>query len=282
VGHIRLEVAVAPRVEGVAVARDGPDDPGGFRAGGGGQRWQLESDARGDVQDELGVAAGVRHHRDSLPGGPARGLARGERLRHLVHVVDLDGPVCAQHGFDHAGLAGEAAGVAGDRAPRPLAATDLQDHHRLAAVGRAIERGDEPLRLAHRLEKHRDRAGRRIVDQVLEDVGRHDHRLVARRHHPAPAEAPAVGEEADDDRSALGDEPDAAGEGRGIAERVQIDEAPLVGADDAHAVGPAEGDAGLPTDGHQLVLAATARVVALGESRVEGDGGADPALGRHA
>ena len=49
---------------------------------------------------------------------------------------------------------------------------------------------------------------------------------------------------------------------RGIARaRLDVDEAPRVRADDAHAVRPAERDAGLATDADQLVLPAPARLV---------------------
>ena len=169
--------------------------------------------------------------------------------------------------------------MARDRAARPLATADLEDHHRLAVIGGAVERGDEPLRLPHALEKHRDHARGRVVDQVLEHIGGHDHGLVAGRDHAAPAEPPAVGQQPDDDRAALRDQPDVAGERRRVAERVQVDEAPLVRADDAHAVRPAERDPRLATDGDQLVLPAPSRVVALGEPRIERDRGAHPLLG---
>jgi len=49
-----------------------------------------------------------------------------------------------------------------------------------------------------------------------------------------------------------------------------------VRADDAHAVRPAERNPRLATDGNQLVLAAASRLVALGESGVKRDRGADP------
>jgi len=84
-----------------------------------------------------------------------------------------------------------------------LAAADLEDDDGLATIGGAVERGHEPIRLPHALEEHRDHVRGRVVDQVLEDVGGHDHRLVARRDHPAPAEAPAIGQKADDDGAAL-------------------------------------------------------------------------------
>jgi hypothetical protein len=282
VRHVGLEVAVAPRVERVAVAPDGTDDARGLAARGGRERGQLEPDARRDVENELGVPARVGDHPDPPARGAPGTLAAGQRLGHLVHVVDLDRPVRAEDCLEHARFAGEAAGVARDRAAGPLAPADLQHHHRLAVVGGAVERGHEPIRLSHGLEEHRDHPRGRVIDQVLEHVGGHDHRLVARRDHAAPAEAPAVGEQPDDDRSALGDEPDVAGERRGVAERVQVDEAPLVRTDDAHAVRPAEGDARLMADGDQLVLPLPPRLVALGEPGVERDRGPHALLGRGA
>src|SRR5204862_171274 len=80
-------------------------------------------------------------------------------------------------------LAGEAARVRGDRAPRALAPPDLEDDDRLAAIGGAVERGHEALRLAHSLEEHRDDSCRGIVDQVLEEIDRRQDRLVAGRDH---------------------------------------------------------------------------------------------------
>src|SRR6185436_18266745 len=118
-----------------------------------------------------------------------------------------------------------------------------------------------------------------IVDEVLEVVHGGQHRLVARRDHVAPPEAAAVGEEPDADGAALRDQPDVAGQERGIGERLDIDGAPRVRIHDAHAVGAAERDAGLATDSGQLVLAAPALVAALGEATVEDDGGAHTSHG---
>ncbi len=86
----------------------------------------------------------------------------------------------AQHGREDARLAGEPTGVARDRAPRALGPTDLEHHDRLAAVGRAIERRDEAVGLAHGFEEQRDHPRRGIVDQVVEEVHRFQHGFVPR------------------------------------------------------------------------------------------------------
>ena len=88
------------------------------------------------------------------PGGQRAPWQHGEHLGHLVQVADLDGAVRAEHRREHARLAGEAAGVARDRAARALAAADLEDHDRLAAIGGAVERGDEPLGLRARVSRN--------------------------------------------------------------------------------------------------------------------------------
>ena len=60
--------------------------------------------------------------------------------------------------------------MAGDRASRALGPADLEDHHRLASISRAVERRDEPLGLAHGLEEQSDDPRGGIVDEVLEVV----------------------------------------------------------------------------------------------------------------
>ena len=98
----------------------------------------------------------------------------------------------AQDRREHARLAGQTAGVTADGTPGPVATPDLEDDDGLAAIRRAIQRGHEPFRLAHRLEEHRDHACRGVVDEVLEEVDGRQDRLVAGRDHLAPAEAPAI------------------------------------------------------------------------------------------
>ncbi len=65
-------------------------------------------------------------------------------------------------------------------ARRAFGTADLEDHDRLAAVCGAVERRDEAVGLAHRLEKQRDDPGRGIVDQVVEEVHRFQHGFVPR------------------------------------------------------------------------------------------------------
>ena len=86
--------------------------------------------------------------------------------------VDLDGAMRAQHLGEHARFAGEPAGVAGDGALRALRASDLEHDHRLADRGRAVERRDVALGLAHGLGEGRDHLGGGIVDQIFDDSRR--------------------------------------------------------------------------------------------------------------
>ncbi len=181
---------------------------------------------------------------------------------------------------EHASLAGQAAGVAADRAPRPVAAPDLEDDDGLATVGRAIERGHESLRLPHRLEEHRDHACRRVVDEVLEEVDGRDDRFVPGRDHLAPAEAPAIRQQADADRPALRNQPHVAGEPSWIVHRLDVDEARHVRADHPHAVRPAQRHRCLATDRRDRILPRAALRVRFREPAVKDDGRADAAIGR--
>ena len=188
----------------------------------------------------------------------------------------------AQNGGEDARLAGEAARVAGDGAPRALRPADLENDDGLAAIRRAVEGGHEALGLAHGLEKEGDDPRGRIVDEELEVVRGREDRLVARRDHVAESEPPAIREKPDAEGAALRDETDVAGEEGGIGEGLDVDEAPRVRADHAHAVGPAQRDPGLPADRHQLLLAPPPLLPALGKAAVEDDGGAHASLGGEA
>jgi hypothetical protein len=70
--------------------------------------------------------------------------------------------------------------MAGDRPLAALGTADLEHHDRLAAIGGAVERGHEALRLLDRLREQRDHPGRGIVDQRFHVFGRAEQRLVAR------------------------------------------------------------------------------------------------------
>ena len=109
----------------------------------------------------------------------------------------------AQDRREHACLAGQAAGVTADRTTGAVAAPDLEDDDGLASFGRTIQRGDESFWLTYCFEEHRDHACRRVVDEILEEVDGRDDCLVAGRDHLTPAEAPAIRQEADADRSTL-------------------------------------------------------------------------------
>ena len=277
--EVGAEVAVAPRIQRVPVARDAADDALDLGARFRRERRELEVVRRGQIEDQLRLSAGRRQDGQAAPTRPALGLAGGEHLRHLVHVGDLDRAMRAENFGKDARFAGEAARVRGDRAPRALAPPDLEDDDRLAVIGGTVERGHEALGLAHGLEEHRDDARGRIVDQVFEEIDRRQDRLVAGRDHLAKAETPAVGEQADADGAALRDQPDVAREQRRILEGTQIDEARDVRAHDAHAVRAAERDAGLAADGRDLLLVPAPLGVRFREAAVEDDGGADATLG---
>jgi len=84
VRQVRLEVAVSPGVERVAVARHGADHALDLRATIGRQRWKLEPGGGGHVEDQLRQTARGGDDGEPTAGGPARALADGDRFGQLV------------------------------------------------------------------------------------------------------------------------------------------------------------------------------------------------------
>ena len=112
----------------------------------------------------------------------------------------------------------------------------------------AIECGDKLIWGSDGLNKPADHFGVRIVDQVLEIIGRDHHGFVPGRDDMAEAKAPDVGQQADAERAALGDDADIAGEAGRVAQLLQIGRAAIMRAEHSHAIGPAEREAGVAAD----------------------------------
>lgn len=133
-------------------------------------------------------------------------------------------------------------------------ATDLQHGHRLVEHSGAVERGGEALGFADSLDKAADNSGVRIFDQIFEELRRVQHRLVAGRHDVAEAEAAHIGQQADAQPAALGQDADIAGELLRVADLLQISRVALDGVQDTHAVRAAQRDPGFMADVGNLLL----------------------------
>ncbi|MDT7625600.1 MAG: hypothetical protein QOF99_6501 [Pseudonocardiales bacterium] len=88
-------------------------------------------------------------------------------------------PEVAEHRVDHPVVADQRAGVRRRGPSGQRAAARLEHHHGLAGGGGPARGAAEHLRVAHGLHEHRDRAGPRVVDEVVQHVPSGDHRFVA-------------------------------------------------------------------------------------------------------
>ena len=120
----------------------------------------------------------------------------------------------------------------------------------------------------------------RIVDQVFQEVGGIEHRLVAGRDEVAEAEAAQIGQETDAQPAALRHDADIAGELVGLADFLKVGRVALDWVEDAHAVGAAQRDPGIAANAGDVVLQRPPLVAALGEAAVIDHGAAYAALGR--
>ena len=123
-----------------------------------------------DVEDQLGLAAGGGHRRP----GAARVGQRSPWQQASTSVIssrscDLDRAMRAQHRGEHARLAGEPAGVAGDRAARALARARPSAPRRACRGRRRGRARPRSARAARTLSVKSAMTLRlRIVDQVLQ------------------------------------------------------------------------------------------------------------------
>src|SRR6185503_20155951 len=170
VRHVDGVIAIAPRVERIAVAGDAADYALGFGAFGWRQRRQVQICGGADVEHHFGKATRAGDDGNAAAARPARALADREHFRHLVEIVDLNGAVRAQQLREYARLAGEPAGVTDDGALGALGLADLEHDDGLADRGGAIERRDIAFRLADRFGEGADHLGRRIIDHVFQII----------------------------------------------------------------------------------------------------------------
>ena len=187
-----LGTGAAERQVGEPARADGdtlPGQPRDHRRG----RWHhLEPGKRQPVDHQGAAAAGGGHHRDRPRRRRRRRLAGDHQRRQLEQGLQH---VHAQH----AAIAQERVGAAvrTDQRPgmrrRQLAAGLGPPQHvgddRLAGRRRPPGHGLEAVGPANRLQEQQDRAGRRIVDQHLADLGDPEVGLVAHRHQLGEADA---------------------------------------------------------------------------------------------
>ena len=144
--QVRDEGAVAPGVEGVAVAGDVAGEPVHLGLHIRHQRRHLETMFLGEVEDQLGEAARGGDDAEAASGGATLALTGGEHLGEFGEISDLDRAVGAQHVGEDGAVTGLAGGVRCDGVPGTRGAADLQRDHRLVPGGGMIERRREALR----------------------------------------------------------------------------------------------------------------------------------------
>src|SRR6266404_8301825 len=96
----------------------------------------------------------------------------------------------------------------------------------------------------------------------------------------AEPKPPDIGQQADADCPALGNDTDIAGEAGRVAQLLQISRAAIMGAQHPHAVGPTERDAGVATDPFDPGLQPAPVLTAFGEPAIIDDGTPHSALSR--
>ena len=136
-----------------------------FCAGDSGGTWKIVGG--GDVEDDL------RQPPEDVTT-PIRRPAGRFRAWHAASISvssarsDTTIARCArQQREGRVGIVRRAAGVGDDGAPRPLAAPDLEHHHRLSQRGRAIERRREALRMPNRFDEATDDLRLRFLDRGI-------------------------------------------------------------------------------------------------------------------
>ena len=170
-------------------------------AGANGGRARPSSSARSAMISD--GAAGRGDHAQPVPaqqpglGGPPVPGQLGQHPGRDDQVLQGPDPGHAQppeHAVDHRVVTGQRAGVGLGGVLGGDAAADLEGHDRLTRGQRPAGHRGEFGRLPDGLQEQRDDLGRRVVDQVIHQVGHRQQGLVAHRHQQADAQVAGLGE----------------------------------------------------------------------------------------
>ena len=245
------------------------------------QARQCEPRTGADVEEHRGLAAGMSHHGEAAALGHALEQA-GEELRrgqHFVERADGDQAVTPRHGGEDARVVGEGAGVRCGHALARLRAPGLEHDDGLRSGVRPHHGTHEALGFADAFGEDDDDLRRRVVDEIVDEVGRRDVGLVAGGDQVAELEAPAGTADGTADSAAL----DGDGDGAGLeadGERGGVTADPAVDVDVADGVGADEADAVAAGGFEESFLEAGAVGAGFPESAGDDDRGARAACRR--
>ena len=142
----------------------------------------------------------------------------------------------------------------------------------------AVERGRKTILMPDCLDEPADDFRVRVGNEVFEKL-RHGHgRFIAWRDNVTEPEAPRIGKQADAQPATMRNDADIAGEAGRVAQLLKIGRAPLMRAQDAHAVGAAEGDVVISANLSDLRLPLASGLAVFGKPAVVDDSGLHAAL----